>query len=141
MSSHLRTVHNIVTFVTSASLSEQSQMTFTAVVRIIVFALTCYLVASEQQNLSKHGDISLVKKTGTSVEKEVSHPKKHKPVNTCLSGKEAKMKKKAKICFTFCCIDSPISALAAPLCSLCVCGVCVRVCVCVQLVHSIGFSM
>ena len=73
-------------------------MAFTAVVRIIVFALTCYLVASaEEQNISKHGNISLEKKPGTSVEKEVSHPKKRKPVDACLSGEEAKICENASL--------------------------------------------
>ena len=66
-------------------------MAFTAVLRIIVFALTCYIVASEEEKLSYHRDVSMEKKPGTSVEKEVSHPKKHKPVNACLSGEEAKI--------------------------------------------------
>ena len=66
-------------------------MAFTAVLRIIVFALTCYIVASEEEKLSYHRDVSMEKKPGTSVEKEVSHPKKRKPFNACLSGEEAKI--------------------------------------------------
>ena len=72
-------------------------MVFTAVVQIIVFALTCYLVASEEQNLRDHRDISMEKKPGTSVEEEVSHPKKCKPVDACLSGEEAQICENASL--------------------------------------------
>ena len=129
MSSHLRTVHNIVTFVTSASLSEQSQMTFTAVVRIIVFVLALATLLRQRSKTSVSTATFLWKRKLVLPSRRKCHTRRSAslsiPVNTCLSDEEA------KICFTLCCIDSPKSALAAPPILLSVC-VCVCVCVCVR---------